>query len=527
MSGSNYKKGGFIVLATLVAAVCFSVFLLTANFKPSIYAVTFNANGGSAVEAYIGVEEGRLISEPVSPVRDGFVFDGWFKDGGLTSEWVFGLDAVRRDTVLYAGWSTVVCRVSFEERSDNSVITIYGDASVPYGETVSVPQNDPSKTGYTFNGWKDGNGTPWDFASPIYGDTRLYADWTANVWVVTFESGGKAYDYARVVYGGKITKAHPDPSILGQIFLGWYTEDGVLWDFDRPYEYDGNITLYSKFETEIYRADYIYLYGASSYEDRLYGEKFTAPELPERNAEEFLGWYYLEGDALVPWNFAEDDAADVVLFETWRVNVVYSGYPQYDASSISGETAVPYAPDVTGYAFAGWYADPVLENEWNFADAVKENLVLYPKFEILEYTVIFVNNGIVVGIQYATYGVVIAPPNAAPPSADSFFGGWYFEDGNGNAVKLPSDYVAAADMMLFAVWWTEETLPDAPAETVRAYYRQKLVSAAETKYGLVWEIIAGGLVAAFDGEAGLTESYTTLRLLYETNLYLINLMPNA
>ena len=42
------------------------------------YTVTFNVNGGSSVSAQ-SVETGKLVTKPVDPTREGYIFAGWYK----------------------------------------------------------------------------------------------------------------------------------------------------------------------------------------------------------------------------------------------------------------------------------------------------------------------------------------------------------------------------------------------------------------------------------------------------------------
>ena len=43
----------------------------------SIYSVEFDSDGGSQVET-IMVSEGNSITEPKSPTKDNYIFDGWY-----------------------------------------------------------------------------------------------------------------------------------------------------------------------------------------------------------------------------------------------------------------------------------------------------------------------------------------------------------------------------------------------------------------------------------------------------------------
>ena len=57
-------------------------------------------------------------------------------------------------------------------------------------------------------------------------------------YVVKFDSkGGTKYPEVKVHIGEKVIKPH-DPLMEGYIFVGWYTNDNQLFDFDTPIKED-------------------------------------------------------------------------------------------------------------------------------------------------------------------------------------------------------------------------------------------------------------------------------------------------
>lgn len=72
---------------------------------PSGYTVTFNSNGGSAVESIHASSDGT-VNMPENPTKEGYVFAGWFKDEAFTEIFTFGADGdkITKDTTLYAQW---------------------------------------------------------------------------------------------------------------------------------------------------------------------------------------------------------------------------------------------------------------------------------------------------------------------------------------------------------------------------------------------------------------------------------------
>ena len=71
--------------------------------EPTLYTVTFDSNGGSAVPDQ-GVYEGEKVTKPGDPTRGGYSFVAWYKEEGLTTKWEFETDTVTGDMTLYAKW---------------------------------------------------------------------------------------------------------------------------------------------------------------------------------------------------------------------------------------------------------------------------------------------------------------------------------------------------------------------------------------------------------------------------------------
>lgn len=71
------------------------------------FTVSFNTNGGSEVSPIHDVKKDTTIDEPMIPIKDGYVFAGWFKDMELNDQWDFKEDRVSEDIILHAKWELV------------------------------------------------------------------------------------------------------------------------------------------------------------------------------------------------------------------------------------------------------------------------------------------------------------------------------------------------------------------------------------------------------------------------------------
>lgn len=74
---------------------------LYAGWKPYV-TVTFNTNGGSVIKAQ-SIVQGTKLSKPAEPVKEDYVFTGWYTDAACTKSYDFN-QAVNTNVTLYAGW---------------------------------------------------------------------------------------------------------------------------------------------------------------------------------------------------------------------------------------------------------------------------------------------------------------------------------------------------------------------------------------------------------------------------------------
>jgi len=125
----------------------------------------------------VSVPPGNSVPKPSDPVRQGFVFSGWFTaaDGG--TEWNFAT-SITNNLTLYAQWEPATYfTVTFDPHNGGAMFT----AKVEGGQKVSPPQT-PELRDNVFGGWftSPEGGTKWNFDSPVTGDMTLYAHWSTD-----------------------------------------------------------------------------------------------------------------------------------------------------------------------------------------------------------------------------------------------------------------------------------------------------------------------------------------------------------
>ena len=90
------------------------------------YTVTFEVNGGDAVEAQ-KIEAGQTASKPKDPYRDRFNFGGWYKDAELTQPFSFST-VINADTTVYAKWvaGNEQIEITYAVIGDNNIEWVRG-----------------------------------------------------------------------------------------------------------------------------------------------------------------------------------------------------------------------------------------------------------------------------------------------------------------------------------------------------------------------------------------------------------------
>lgn len=98
-----------------------------------------------------------------------------------------------------------------------------GESAAPSQIRANTPADqpaDPTKEGYTFIGWYNGE-SEWDFETPVTAVLTLTAKWQLNQYTITFkpENGGQDI-VIKQDYGTAIT-APANPTKTGYTFAGW------------------------------------------------------------------------------------------------------------------------------------------------------------------------------------------------------------------------------------------------------------------------------------------------------------------
>lgn len=142
---------------------------------------------------------------------------------------------------------------------------------------------DPTKEGYTFIGWYNGE-SEWNFETPVTADLTLTAKWQINRYTITFDTAGGS-EVAPITqdYGTTITPPAA-PTRTGYTFAGWDREIPTAM----PAE---NMTITARWQVNQYTITFKPENGGQDIVIKQdYGTAITAPANPTKTGYTFAGW---------------------------------------------------------------------------------------------------------------------------------------------------------------------------------------------------------------------------------------------
>lgn len=213
---------------------------------PSEFTVKFETNGGNVIADQI-VKRGGTVVRPADPVRDGYVFEGWYADDQFNQFYNFSA-TVSKNITLYARWA---------DMSKHSVTFVLNDGSMGAYEMQVVeneekavrPQKDPSRENYRFTGWYTDETAvdEYNFSSEVTGDLTLYAGWGSpdenSEGVYNATSGGETiYSVTNVKVHEDVVQATVNADSSSVLVISFLNKEGFFdkedWSVENASVYD-------------------------------------------------------------------------------------------------------------------------------------------------------------------------------------------------------------------------------------------------------------------------------------------------
>ena len=455
----------------------------------SNFPLTVSAYGLTSSDNVTGVKE--WISVPImdyssdeSPWKSKIpIMEGYFKD-------VEGpvLEITHKYSSKYDPYAQVIClrlrwyryNIIFDSNGGSSVSKI---TDIPYkvedGTIVdhnysykenSVVLPTPTRTGYTFNGWKrtgsdtllNGTVTSSDIGVNIDGENiTLTAQWTANKHTVTFDANGGSVTpaFMSVTYGSTYGEL-PTPTRVGYTFKGWFTSEtgGSQVSSGATVTITADQILYAQWTVNTYIVRFHKEDGTGAYEDQLHTYdieqallKFADNTDWQQIGYDFKGWstsvdgekVYEDGEKVKNLTDKQDEIVN--LYPVW-VALMYT--VKFDANggevtpkekqvtygSVYGELPTPTR---LNYKFKGWFTNVFNGVEITSTSKVKivNNQTLYAVWELSRNKIIFDRQGGVGGTSSIVFSSDESLSKIDMPTKKGFDFDGYYTERNGKGDK--------------------------------------------------------------------------------------------
>ena len=325
-----------------------------ANWSANTYTITFDANGGTGVNATQQVTFDQSFTLP-TPTRTGYTFGGWYINNTRITNGTWRYDS---NYTLKAEWTPNTYTISFDA---NGGSVSSSSMTATYAAAFTLPT--PTRTGYTFNGWYSGNtkvesGT-WNYTSNL----SLTAAWTANTYTITLDANGGSVSSSSLTVTYAQAYTLPTPTRTGYTFGGWYLDGSAFTD--GIWNYTNNITITASWTANTYNItydsvyfdttvtyDYNYSGSTPTTETLSAGETLTYPSIPYRSGYVFTGWY-TDSSCTTKFNFTEDISSNLTLYAGWTVMSMTDANSQYQIDP-SSYTSSSYAYSMYLYSSSSY-----------------------------------------------------------------------------------------------------------------------------------------------------------------------------
>ena len=480
--------------------------------------VGFYANGGtfgdgSPLQTYPLNEDGK-INPPLSPVRDGYVFDGWYYDSTCTQAVDFSqpLQGGAANFMLYAKWTEAPSNVLDVTYSANGGQFADGN-NVMLGQTdsngIARQPLAPTRDGYVFAGWyyhSDGTDQV-DFNQPIVGGGKhvtLFAAWTPakqdkTVDILYVANGGTFFDGNDTMRGvtdtDGIARLPLQPTREGYDFVGWsYDRDGNdPVDFTKAIVAgSGHATVYAQWKQNNEKTVLYVANGGAFADGNVAMEGVTdsngvarQPLAPTREGYTFTGWTY-DAAGTEPVDFTKPipgGGQHVTFYAQWAelannekdVLYVANGGVFADGNETlqgvtdgDGVARQPLAPTREGYTFAGWTYDRDGNDPVDFSKPLVgggDHATLFAQWDMVKednsIDVLYVANGGTFfdgneTLQGVTDGDGVARQPLAPTREGYTFAGWTYDSKGKDPVDFSKPVQGGGDHVTFYAQWTKD-----------------------------------------------------------------------
>ena len=443
--------------------VCLLSFFTIGAFacnQDSLYSVTLK--DGNTVVLEMSKEKGASLDNlPQAPAKEGYKFEGWYSDAGLTTSYT--ADVLSGDLVLYAKYSPLKYYVMFNVAGGEAINAM----EVTYNSAYELPT--PVKAGYTFMGWTlDGQEFATTGTYSKSATIQVTATWAVNEYTVTFVSASQTVGEVEIAYGAKVpsfTEAQ-----AGYYVEGVYTDDALTTKVASDAVVTGNVTLYVKVLPKTFNITVNEDGGNQVDTTAVFNSQYTVA-IPTKEGHDFVRFELADGTVFnatgtYTWT------SDITVIAKWqrqadyqKTSILYydgltalDSYTQVVDDGSQYSIPASFVPTKKGHTFEGWYVDSNLTTKFVNGTVINPthddvDVHLYANFTANEYTIHYnLAGGTVGGFDVIDDEEVVfgSAYSLSTPVRDGYsFEGYTY---NGNAFSLTGTFEIDSNITVVATW---------------------------------------------------------------------------
>lgn len=350
----------------------------TASFAKTEYTITLNGNGATTAgtTSVKATYNSAMPTITTLPKKTGYTFNGYYTatSGGTKYYNADGTSAKNWDktvnTTLYAQWTAIEYKLTIDP-TDGGSVTVnggadYTDIAVHYGDEVTVKAT--PNTGYTFEGWYDGEtlkSSNAEYKFTVTGNVTLTAKFTKKSYTigVTAGTGGTAkVDGAAsktVEHGGSVTLTAVADT--GYRFEGWYLDGSKVSNAGTSYTVN-SVTANASYEARFvktWKVSGVLPEGVSQIQIRSSalldsnddyfivnsGTKYTPTvKLTDSDKYKLIGWKITKGTTITTYN---TESVEVIYDNTTVLEPIIAKLYKVTASNATGTGSYVAGESVT------------------------------------------------------------------------------------------------------------------------------------------------------------------------------------
>ena len=473
--------------------------------------VVFDANTGSGTMSDQSILSGTATALTSNTLtKTGYAFAGWNTnaDGISGTAYTNGQSVtITAGMTLFAKWTLNTYSVAFDANTGSGTM---GNQSITHGVATNLNANLFTRANYVFYRWATAaNGTGSTYSNlaaiTLTSGTTLYAQWTPNTYVVTYNydsaTAGSSTASASFTTGG-LALVLPTPTKTGYTFAGWYSDSALTSSIGvggANYSPTGSTLSLNAYAKWI-AVNYTFTYDGNSADSGAVPTETSKQITQTATIKANTGSLIRVGYTFSGWNTESNGtganylsgsqftvgSSNIVLYAKWSANtytVTYNvnggtGNAKRSSNNVTSDSyttdgsaiALPGVGSLerSGYTFGGWNTSAAGTGT-NRVEAdlytTVSDVTFYAKWNAVTYSITYNGNTSDGGSAPTTGGYTTGQTSPYVILSNTFtktssiFGGWNTaSNGTGTNYSPGASITTLSAVTLYAVWIPQFTL---------------------------------------------------------------------